>query len=434
MRRAYALTFVFAVISGAFTYACSDETEPLPSNEPGDGGTGRDSGNGGRDGQSSDDDPPTDDGGSPHDGDASTEDADSPDALDASDDAPIDGGDEEVDGGPPPPHTVVVLRVGELDGGALSAGAAQVFLDEYELRKNTLVRTIRLPTEANGDHRPLVQSTTLIREGSLSTTEDGRAVVVAGYTGYPDDGTGPWTSRPADIPRVVARVTADGRVDTTTLISDSFGANYVGGATISGTDVWIGGNAGSGGPVQYLRFGNSVGGGATTGTQIIAPFYAHTCLRIFEGQLYAAASNYIIYQVGTGLPTTGNQVETAIVEDAIGAFEFEFVDMDGQPGAERLYIAVDGIGGIPGGVRKYVYDDAEKKWTFSTTLRDDPTSGLRGLTAYKDGDDVIVAATSPDGKRLVRIVDPAVGAATSTVIATAPDGVMYRGVTRAPKP
>ena len=226
-------------------------------------------------------------------------------------------------------------------------------------------------------------------------------------------------------------------MDTTTLISDSFGANYVGGAAISGTNVWIGGNAGTGGPLQYLSFGNSVGGGATSGTQIVAPWYAHNCVRIFEGQLYASASNYHILRVGTGLPTTGNQVETPLVEDAIGAFEFELVDMDGQPGAERLYIAVDGVGvngGIPGGVRKYVYDAVEAKWTFSTTFRDDPTSGLRGLTAYKDGDDVILAATSTDGRKLVRFVDPAVGTPTLAVIANAPTGVVYRGVTRAPKP
>ncbi|WP_169927786.1 hypothetical protein [Labilithrix luteola] len=427
MRRTCALTFVFAVTAGMFTYACSDDTEALRSDGPSEGG---------RDGGNTNGDRPTVEDASLHDGGDAGTDADSGDASDdaATDDAATD------DAGPA--HKIVVLRVGELDGGSISPGAGQLFLDEYELGGNTLVRSIRLPTQVNGDQRAIVQTAapSQVREGAISSSTDGRSVVVTGYTGHSDDATPPYSSAPSDNPRVVARITADGSVDTSTLISDSFAANYVGGAAISGNDIWIGGNANNNpgdGPLQYLRFGNSVAGGATNGTEVVAPYYAHNCVRIFEDQLYASTNEWRIVSIGTGLPTTGPQVETPVVTDPIGASEFEFVDLDGKPGAERLYVAVDGMGvnaGVPGGVRKYVYDSKSKTWTYSTTFRESLNSGLRGLAAYKEGDDVIIVATTTDGDKLVRFVDPATGTPMSTVIATAPHGAMYRGVTHAPKP
>ncbi|MDF2692681.1 MAG: hypothetical protein K0S65_1064 [Labilithrix sp.] len=262
-------------------------------------------------------------------------------------------------------------------------------------------------------------------------------MAVTGYSTYSE--TGPVFTTAYDAnPRVVAKVKADGTVDTTTLLSDSLAPTFIGGAVIAGNDVWITGTGMAGGPVQYIGFGNALVN-ATGGTPILLPneHNSYYTLRIFDGQLYGSSLSGAILHVASGLPKLTDQTATPVVTGIKGAFEFEFVDLDGQPGAERLYVAADGTGaadGVSGGVKKYVYDAAAQTWTLATTFTSNVTSGVRGLAAYKDGTNVVVLATTAEGDKLLRFVDDGSASPSSTVVATAPAGVLFHGVSNAPKP
>lgn len=419
--RAMTLPLALAVVS--LVYACADDAQPIEASDPldDDGGTTTPR----RDASTTNEpDEPVDGGPETAGGDAG------------------EAGDAAVD----PPQKVMVVRVGQLDGGTLGELAAQLFIDEYEMTSNTLERTIPLPTAANGDHRAIVQTSAAVpvHEGAISRSSDKHAAIVTGYTSYHQSVAMPpfVIMGPPDLslsPRVVARVDADGGIDTTTLLSDSFAATEIGGAAMSDDNVWLAGtNGGPVGPVQHLKFRNSVGGGATNGNDILTPpggmYYA---LRIFDGELYASSRDGAIVDVGSGLPIMGGETATPLVEEVPGAFEFELVDMDGAQGAERLYVALDGEGaeaGAPGGVRRYSYGAASKQWELTATFSDGFDGGARGLTAYRDGTNVVIVATTADGKRLVRLVDTGGTTATPSTIATAPAGVVYRGVTVSPLP
>ena len=414
MRKPYALTAVLMVTVATFTYACGDDDEVVDPQESAED-AGRDAA------------PKTDAG-----GDDEPEDSGGDVGKDSGSDSGDagDGGDAE-DTRP----KVMVVRDGELDGGMLGLNTAPVFIDEYELETNTRVRTIALPTAANGNQRALVHTgppSSTTHEGALSLSADGESVAVTGYSAYTEDAP-PFTLPNATNPRVVARVKADGSVDTTTLVTNSFAPTNIGGGVISGNDVWITGttDGADDGPLQYIAFGNALGG-ATDGTPIVAPNAPRYVVRIFQGQLYASAMSGDIFRVGAGLPTTANQTETSVV-NAFGAFEFEFVDMDGAPGAERLYVAVDGAG-PPGGVWKYTYDTTSSQWSLDTTFSKGVTTGVRGLAAYKDGTKVVIVASTTEGDKLLRFVDDGSADPASTVVATAAPGTFFSGVSVSPKP
>jgi hypothetical protein len=228
-------------------------------------------------------------------------------------------------------------------------------------------------------------------------------------------------------------------VDTSTLLSDSLAGNTpIGGAALSGTGVWIAGiTGGTAGPVQYLTFRNSVGGGATGGTDLIPPAQGHRALRIFEGQLYGSTADGKIASIGNGLPTTGGQTETTLIDGIRGACEFEFLNLDESPGAEVLYVAVDASAsdnGVTAGVKKYVFDPVAKTWGLSATFSGGVRTGFRGLAAYKDGENVVILTTTSEGDKLLELIDVGGPSVQAKVIATAPSGVAYRGVALSPTP
>jgi hypothetical protein len=416
MRRFHALTVVFVLAGGALTYACSDDSGPIPADDPLDSG------------QRPTGDADTDSGA--NDADSGGKARDAGDAGDAG-----DGGD--ADAGGTPPHSVVLVRVGELDGGTVAPAAGQVFLDEYEPSTSKLVRTIALPTTTVGNQQLIVQSMTRsLNEGYISLSADHHSVVVSGYPSYNPDMTPPYVVQgpPSTWFRVAATVAADGGIDTSTMIVGPFPPVQIGGATCSGTNVWMAGTGINGlGSVQLLTFGNSGSGG-----NLVPPSEPYEAVRIFDGQLYVSTRIGAIAKIGTGLPTTDGQTVTPIISGLPGAYEFEFVDTDGLPGADRLYVAASGSGepdagpDAAGGVKKYVFEQASKSWRLASTFSAGVTTGLRGLTAYKEGADVVVVATPLEGDKLLRFVDTGTGTPTPTVIATAPPGVIYRGVTNAP--
>lgn len=424
MRRPHPLSVVVVVAAGALTYACSDDSEPAPSGDELAGAQD-----------------PTRDGGA----DSSTVDANSDgetrDAGDASDAG--DANDADADAGPVAEHSVFLVRVGALDGTMVAPAAGQVFLDEYEPATSKLVRTIALPTTKVGDQQLIVQTTSKsLNEGYVSLSADHHSVVVTGYPSYYDDATPPFVVQgpPAPYHRVVATISSDGTIDTSTMIESTvmtgpFPPTQIGGATLSGNNVWIAGTGMNGaGSLRLVASGSST----TSGSNLVPPSEPYEAVRIFDGQLYVSTTQGAISKVGSGLPTTDGQTVTSVITGLSGVCEFEFVDTDGKPGADRLYVAASGSTdpdagpNAAGGVKKYVFDQASKTWQFSSTFSSGVTTSLRGLAAYKEGDDVVVVATTSEGDKLLRFVDKDSGTPTPTVVTSASAGVIYRGVTNAP--
>lgn len=324
------------------------------------------------------------------------------------------------------PGDLVVVRVGAGDA-TLSAAAAPVFLDEYT-PAGALVRSVPLPTAADGANHRLTMSGSATSEGALALSPDGRYLTLAGYDADPGTASIAGTST-ATVARVVGRVDTTGAVDTSTAITDAFsGGNPRGAVTDDGGRFWV---VGSSGGTRLVPLG---GTGATTQINSATP----TNLRvagIVNGQLYVSTGSAPagLYAVGSGLPTTGGQTPALFV--GAGTSPYGFVALDRDPavsGVDTLYVADDQSS--PGGILKFSFDGTA--WTAQGNFRPSG-SAARGITGAVTADGAtLFVTTSAGANQLVRVDDTAAFnqpiAATETVLASATQGTVMRGVAFAP--
>jgi hypothetical protein len=203
------------------------------------------------------------------------------------------------------PGNIVVVRVGDGTSTLTNTGNA-VFLDEFT-PTGTLVQSIAMPTTVSGTNKQLILSGTATSEGMLNRSVDGRYLLLTGY-GRDLGGTGSLSGTASGtVNRVVGRVDVLGNVDTTTALSDfSSGNNPRSVASTNGTDLWVGGGAGS---VRYTTLGS------TTSTQLNTTITNIRHVQIADEQLYistASGSSVRIQTVGTGLPITSGQTMTGL--------------------------------------------------------------------------------------------------------------------------
>ena len=125
------------------------------------------------------------------------------------------------------PPTFRVSRVGD-GAAALSSAATAVFIEERRL-DGTLVGTVALPVAASGNNLPFANSGSATSEGSLALSADGHTLALAGYAAVPGTASVA-SSAAATVNRVIARVDAQGNVDTSTALAAAFDANNVRGA------------------------------------------------------------------------------------------------------------------------------------------------------------------------------------------------------------
>jgi hypothetical protein len=337
--------------------------------------------------------------------------------------------------------TFFVVRVG--DGSAtLSTAATPVFVEERFVGDGSLVRTITLPTTANGAQAQLTASGTATSEGGMTRSTDGRYVVLAGYaadagtaavanTANLSTGTGP-------VNRVVGRIDTTGAIDTSTRLVDAFtgitgtAGNPRGVASADGTAFWVTGTSSSTpiGGMFYVTLGS-------TGTAVHLEGSNIHQTGIFDGQLYESSTS-AVEAVGTGLPTTSPQVPASVAATT-SARAFAFVDTDATAGVDMLFIAIDANSGTTGVLNIQKWTLVGTTWTKDTSFAPalagvtGAGSGVRGLTAWVDnGTPHIVAtlAVSP-GNRIVGItVDTETP--TATVLATADTNTVFRGVALSP--
>jgi hypothetical protein len=249
------------------------------------------------------------------------------------------------------PGNLLVYRV-DGSGEALGDDAAIVHIDEYAISGSplsaSLVQTITFPFTGPG---PLLTGHgTGISEGKLTISPNGRWVAVAGYDA-PENTANVHTT--PGIGRTIGRIdTTDGSIDVSTSGPLVTGYNSARSAVFddTGTNIWTalhgsGGNFG----LTYLTLGQT-----TAGTQLLDSPRNVRGVRIFGGQLYQFAdhpANLGVFQVGTGLPTTGPQPLTGLpgISGSGGIFSGIYgmfmADLNPNvPGYDTLWMARETIG------------------------------------------------------------------------------------------
>jgi hypothetical protein len=327
----------------------------------------------------------------------------------------------------------VVVRVG--DGStALTNTATAAFLESRSVTDGSLLSSpVALPTAAAGSNARLTLTGSATTEGALARSADGHYVSLAGYDAAV--GTAAVSgSTSATVNRVVGRVDASGTVDTTTRIDALFSAANVRAAvTNDGTSFWA---AGSASGVVYLPFGT------TGGTQLLAtPANLRAC-EIVASQLYCSSGTgpfTSVFTVGGGTPTTAGQTATLLPGlPTSGASPYAFVLLDTNPavpGVDTLYLADDRAVASGGGLQKWTFDGTTSTFTLAATFTNGLTAGLRGVTGWVEGANVVLFVTeaTTSGNRLLSFVDDGSIDPAFTTLATAPANTAFRGVAAAPR-
>ena len=340
------------------------------------------------------------------------------------------------------PGNLLVLRLG--DGSPLPSGnvAMALYLDEVTPAGGR-VQTIPVPVADNGPHQSLTGSRIGDAEGLLTRTDDGQYVFFTGYDAPP--GTTNLSNLPSSqIPRIVARLDANGTLDTTTTITDGYSPGTIRSAfSPDGVNLWVSGGSGQNatGGVRHTTLGNT---GPTT--QISTTNTNTRGVTIAGGQLYASVSTnptpLRLGPVGSGIPTTPGQSITQLPGLPTGLNapgnepnQFFFADLSPNvPGMDTLYIA-DTVRGLC----KYALVNGtwdlrgEGPWTPAGT-------GLKGLAGrVDDGVVTIYGVTNQASGTQLLVCTDAGGAngALPALLATnysAGTNQIARGVTFVPEP
>ncbi|HJQ39093.1 MAG TPA: hypothetical protein VKB93_18295, partial [Thermoanaerobaculia bacterium] len=322
-----------------------------------------------------------------------------------------------------------MLRFG--DGTAVlgSAGTA-VFLDEYTTA-GAFVQTITVPTTTVGSQRRLVVSGSATSEGFMTRSADGQYLVFSGYDAALATAS-ITTSTSATVPRVIARVAADGTIDTSTALTDAIsGGNPRGAASTNGTDLWISGTSGGGG-IRYAAFG------ATTSTALNTTPNNLRSVNVFNGQLYISSQTgaFRLSTVGAGTPTTSGQTTTSLPgypTATTSPYQYFFADLDaGVAGVDTVYVADDGGTGT-GGLQKYSL--VAGSWVANGSIA--LASNLRGLTGSVSGSTVTLYSTVRTNPPTIRVTTDTSGynatiTGTLATLATGANNTALQGIAFVP--
>jgi len=327
------------------------------------------------------------------------------------------------------PGDLVVVQYGD-GSAALSSAATAAFLNEFGVGGGSALQTIALPTATSGGNRAFTVSGSANSEGFIKLSTDGQYLTLGGY----DAALGTLavaSTAPATVNRVVALVSANGSIDTSTALNNVSG-NLRAVASDNGTRFWT--------SSSLVGFGYVASLGASTATQLATSPSNTRTLGIHAGQLFGgsgSASFIGVNQIGTGLPATSGQ--TVILSIAGGGtspspYCFFLSDLNpGVAGLDTAWVADDRSIVNGGGIQKYLFDGTS--WTLSYTLGTGVAStvGARGLTLDLSGANPIIYATTTESSanRLITIVDAGAGS-LATTLETAAANTAYRGVDFAP--
>jgi hypothetical protein len=329
-----------------------------------------------------------------------------------------------------------VVRLG--NGSAVTAGVTvPVFIDRYSLT-GALLGSTALPTAVSGSNQPLTLVGSEVSEGDLTTSVDGRLLVMAGHNDAPGA-----TVAAANCGVALIGSGATPTINTSIQLPLALAAGGLvrSAASLDGTQVWVTGAAtGTTGGLWYMP----------GDVQVVQTSTAKQGrdVRVAGGQLYAD-SNAIppgLFTVGTGTPITGSPAPTLTelpglpTSGSASPYAFVFLTVNG---VETLYVADDQGNGL-GGVVKYTL--AGGSWTkVGAATGVSPgsdggagTAGYRGLAGYVTGTTVTLMAstgmTAGGQDELVVIVDTGNGSPSQTPVRTSAANETFRGIAVPPHP
>jgi hypothetical protein len=356
------------------------------------------------------------------------------------------------------------LVVSQIGDGTTTSGsvAVPVTLREFTTSGSATAVSVALPTADSGSNYAFAGSMTSTSFGFLKRSTDGLYLTMAGSNIPAGTAVSPFSS--SSWPnRVIARVDASGTVDSSTRFSAA-GVTPRSAITTDGTNMWWSGDTGSGntGGIRYLTLGSTTSGEAlaqgsgtssTTAGQPAPVPYNSRVLNIYNDQLYgssgvtvgASGVNQIsfrgVFNVGTGLPTTANQLGSLIVGSTASnqgnqdsAYDYFFAN------ASTIYVGDDDTTApATGGITKWMFDGSvwNKAWLAlpagATGVR-----GLAGVTNPISGEVELygITAVASGQNQLVKMVDTLSGtiAPSFSTLATADANYVFRGVALAPVP
>lgn len=336
---------------------------------------------------------------------------------------------------------LLVLRVG--DGtSTIGTNAAAVSLLEYT-PTGTLVQTINVPSTGAGALTLRGSSTT---EGILTVSSNGQLVTFGGYRA--DNGAANPTAvgTSGDVDRAIGVVDALGTVTTSQAITDSYKRDsFRSVATDDGSRFWLSG-ASSVATTAGVRFlANTTD---TTTTALTTSGGNSRQVAVQGGNVYvsggSATPGRSVFQIGTGLPTTGSQTLTPSFPIAASAQynSFYFADLSptiGWNGStfDTLYTTDTNTANSP--VTKWSFDGTN--WLAKGTAN---LTGLANLSGSTSGSTVTLFATTTAtaSGQVVTLTDSSgydqtlVGTWTNintTTAVTAGTNYAFRGIARVPQ-
>ena len=338
---------------------------------------------------------------------------------------------------------IVTLRVGEIGGDLLTTGSAPVFIDEYTTN-GAFVQSVPLPFKTSGSSKKFSVNGLSTTEGFLNLSPDGQYLTFGGYDAIPGV-TGISSTSSASYNRVVARVTQNGTINTTTSMTDGFSAGSIrSAATVDGNSFWAGG-AGTGGGTRYVTLGG------TTSTLVSAAPTNTRGTAIYNSQLYTSSqsgTNIGVSTVGSGLPTTvGNTTTilsgTATNADLTNPQGFVFADMDGNGTPEVLYVADGNLGIVK-------FSNNGGVWTKRGSLPNPSARASAGLGLQMSGTDrvlfICLGTSSSPANEIYKFVDNSAAESNITssgtdiilacgspiITSSSPTTMLFKGVSFAP--
>ena len=319
-------------------------------------------------------------------------------------------------------RNLMVVRVGTGDS-ALTSSSTQVFLDEYT-KEGVFVRTIPLPADTNGQNMPFTISGTAYTEGSITLSENGYYLTLAGYAAKPGV-PGINLTNSNTINRIIARVDGNGNISTSTRIKNFFsGGSIRGAATDNGTRYWVTGNSSNnkGAGVVYIEDSDSIV------TQILNTPNNTRCVSISNGQLYITSSTGSykgVLAVGQGLPTEPGQTASPLAGfDTANADPYTFCF---NSSGNICYVADGRSLSNGGGIQKWVYQDT--LWRLAYTLNKGITSRIFGLTANFGLQYPKIYITTQN--QILEVEDKG-DTSSAIVLVTASANTAFRGISFAP--
>jgi hypothetical protein len=315
----------------------------------------------------------------------------------------------------------------------LTSAATAASLVDYNTSGTPSGFAVNLPTADSGSVHGLTESGAALNDGLLTDSADGQYLVATGY----EDPLGTASVTGSSVPRTVAVVSPTGAVDTRTSATGStVPANNFrsAAAATSGGFVWLGSGGGTG-----------VTSDGTVGTPTFLDTNKIHEVQDTNGQLYESTTKNI-YQVGTGLPTSGTPTDTALLSGAnlpanFGPDQFAFATLGSGPGPNTLYVA-DGSNGAtsgePNAVEKYSLESGI--WTATGSVTVPLAVGIAVSVSGGVASLYVTGATSSSAANntvLYGITDSSgfdgsLSSAAVNVLANAPANTDFKGLAWAP--